>query len=581
MGVATKYLQSINRGKKVEVLPDMRLRCTVRLDAVDIQATAGDATKFATNVVIPWGTQDEDFPQCRLIAQDDFGQVENPNKSPNDPPAYIIRVFEQIDEEAETQVGNPSVTYDQDNLLEVSIEWIQFSTGTPIYGVPGTTAAPAPFASAILKEEIRTNDGTLQRIKRNYIASGTLSDVSELRFSGKVVIRTITTIGIIPATPSGFTLVGPGVLHPDGREVYTYQFAAATGGTTGSGTYIGQETQYVQSPDQGATGVTIITTTAVVPQGDANPVVSPGAGYQLIDVKYSDEAGYRMFVVVWAAGQGVVESTINYSNKGLLVIYSITSINAVPTTPSPTIGGTVVLIENNTENGQRLHDGTIVYRYKWAEGNGNIDIDVQGNGDGSLIYRVTDLNAAIATPAYPGSGTAYLVNLNNEARDGYYLNVATYHKPPATVTLHQSTQFEKPGVAAFVGSPPQLVLTPPVTLTILADMEVSYDTAQITDVPFTVSGPASFFEAYTPTATGVPVTNTVSLGRYLAGASGISGTASIYNGVLCDTWAATLVSSVPSTFPTGATVIHTHNEIYLTDITGTRVFRRTKVSYTF
>ena len=78
---------------------------------------------------------------------------------------------------------------------------------------------------------------------------------------------------------------------------------------------------------------------------------------------------------------------------------------------------------------------------RYAEGNGTIDLDVQGNGDGSLIYRVTTLTAGSSTPAYPGTGTAYLVNLNNEARDGYYLNVATYHKPPATVTLHHAQQF--------------------------------------------------------------------------------------------------------------------------------------------
>lgn len=579
--VATKYLQDVNRGKKVEVLPDMRLRVTVRLDAVDIQATAGDAAKFATNVVIPWGDPDSDFPQCLLIHQDDFGQTENPNKSPNDPPAYIIRVYEEISATAETQVGEPAITYDQDDILEVGIDWLQFSSGTPTYGVPGTTLAPTPFSSAILKEEIRTNDGTLQRIRRNYIANGILSDVSEIRFGGKLIVRTITNIGTTPpSTPAGYTLVGPGVLHPSGRRIYTYQYANASG-TGGTGGEIDRNIEYFYSPNQGTVGITrttikFVTDYSVV----SNPITGP-VGSELISLDKEDSAGYVTWTAVYSQGTGVIKTEIETREEGKLILYTLTSLNAAPSAPSPTIGGTVVLISTDVANGTRIEDGNIVYTYRWAEGKGQVDLDVRGNGDGSLIYQVTELAAAIGTPAYPGAGTAYLVDLKNEARDGYYLNVATYHKPPAMVTLKQTTQFEKPGVAIFTGSPPQLVLTPPVTLTLLADMEVSYGTSQITDDPFTVEAPASFFEAYTPTATGIPVTNTVSLGRYLAGASSINGTASYYNGVLCDIWAATLVSSTPSAFPTGSTVLHTDNEIYLVDLSGTVVYRRRKVSYTF
>lgn len=571
------YLDLRNRAPRVEILPDLRRRITRVYDVLNFVSKT--PAELVAELEIAWGTADITYTDCLLIKQDvemQDGAFENPCK---DPPK-LTRVYEQISPTDETQVGNPAITYDQDNILEVGIDWLQFSTGTPNYQVPGTTTAPAPFASAILKEEIRTNDGTLQRIRRNYIANGTLSDVTEIRFGGALLVRTIVTIGFVPSTPAGYTLVGPGVLHPLGREIYTYQFANASG-TGGTGGEISRETEYVLSADAGTTGITYYTIKYLTDDSVSSNPITPPVGTVLVDFSYESASGYKMWTAKYAKGTGTVLSEVETKEEGNLIIYRKMAINGAPTAPSSTIGGTVVLIQAEVRNGSRYEAGVVVYNYTWAEGNGTVDTSVRGNGDGSLIYQVTALNAAIATPSYPGSGTAYLVDLKNEARDGYYLNVATYHKPPATQTLKQTTQFEKPGVAIFTGSPPQLVLTPPVTLTLLADMEVSYDVSQLTTAPFTVSAPASFFEAYTPTATGIPVTNTVSLGRYLAGASSISGSASVYNGVLCDTWAATLISSTPSTFPSGATVLHTDNEIYLVDLSGTVVYRRRKVSYTF
>lgn len=575
-------LDQQNRAIRVEILPDYRRRVTRRIDLADQQAVMKTTALFTSKLLLDWGTPDADYPECLLVAQSTPGQIENAYKSPNDPPPYLTRVFEELSPTTETQVGDPSITYDQDDILEVSIDYIALSTSTPTYQVPGATAAPAPFASAILKEEIRTNDGTLQRIKRNYIASGTLSDVSEIRFGGKVIVRTITAIGVIPPTPSGYTLVGPGVLHPDGREIYTYQFVNGSG-TGGTGGEIDRNVEYFYSPDQGVTGITrttikYVTANTVV----VNPITGP-AGSELISVDFVQETGFKLWTASYAQGTGLISDDVEIHNAGKLYIYKRTAINAVPATPSATIGGTVTLVEDDVQNGTRIEDGTKIYRRTWYEANGTIDNDNTGTGDGSIIYRVTTLTATATTPAYPGAGTAYLVNLKNEAREGHYLNVATYHKPPATVTLKQQTQFEKPGVAQFTsGTPPlQLVLTPPVTLTLLADMEVSYDTAQLTNTPFSVTKPASFYENYTPTATGIPVTNTQAIGRYLGIGDALSGSASVYNGVLCDTWQAVILASVPTTFPTGATVLHVDNEIYLTALDGTVVFRRRKVSYTF
>jgi hypothetical protein len=271
----------------------------------------------------------------------------------------------------------------------------------------------------------------------------------------------------------------------------------------------------------------------------------------------------------------VDETTVQAVNA--LVTYHRVEYGAAPATPSATIGGTVTLFDTSVSQG----DGWVRYDYRWVEGDGQSSITTRGQGDGSLDYTVVTFTAAATTPAYPGSGTAYLVSLSQEPENGYFRNTAVYTKPPATATLNQTTSFEKPGNAVFTGSPPQLVLTAPVTMTILAEVEISYGTTQLTDVPFTVTAPATFYETYTPTDTGIAVTSTQAMGRYLAGASGISGTNSVYNGILCDEWEATLGSSTPSSFSSGLKVLKTENEIYLVATDGTIVYRRTKISYTF
>jgi hypothetical protein len=116
---------------------------------------------------------------------------------------------------------------------------------------------------------------------------------------------------------------------------------------------------------------------------------------------------------------------------------------------------------------------------------------------------------------------------------------------------------------------------------ILAEVEVSYATTQISDTPFTVEAYATYYETYTPTDTGIAISSTKALGGYLAGASGTSGTNSVFNGILCDTWEYQLGSSTPSSFGSGAKVLDVDNDPYLVATDGTVVYRRTKVSYTF
>lgn len=775
-----KYLQEVNRAPAVSVLPDLRHQIQRRYDIVDWQATFKTLAEFEAAVQLPWGTEDDEYPGLRLIKQDVVGSVENPNKSPNDPPPYLLRVYEQIPRNDRVIVGLPNVNFDQYGRKYVVFNYVQFSDGTTTYAdTVGTTAATPPYSACILKSIDGDDNGTVKRTKLTFVDSGELSRDFELNFGGNLIILTITSLNEIPATPAGYTLWGPGVEYVQGLPVYKYRFSAVNGGgvpgtaaeisrsyydsqggtvqfdptaptagvgavkavikyitaptvTTnpiplpsgfvligldeedaqgykvwtgtygfGSGTVdtqvethndgalliqtivalgappstpggytlisaesrnadgwiiytyrfangtgivlsgtetkeggklilyrrtefnpsnvyspatpsatiggtvtlvsrdlrnedgfysytsmwaegngeIDRNIEYFYSDDQGTTGITRTSIKYLSALSvDSNPITPPSG--ELISLDRTQQDGYQIWSAVYAAGTGTISTELEYREKGLLVIYKLTAINAAPSAPSPTIGGTVVLIDTDVQNGTRIEDGTKIYRYTWAEGNGTISNVTRGEPDGALLQLITTLTANASTPTSPGAGW-YLIDIDQQAQSGYYVNRATYKKPPGAITFKKKITFTKPGFASIGGSPIQFTLSSQVTMTLLADVLVDYATSQITDTPFTVSEWATYHETYTPTDTGIAVSSSKSLGGYLGGASGTSGTNSVFNGILCNSWSYQLGSSTPSSFGAGIKVLDVDNDPYLTATDGTVVYRRTKVSYTF
>lgn len=571
-------LDTQNRAEKVEVLPDQRLRVSQIYDVLDYIPRNGEAS-FLTEIKLPWGTPHPTYANCRLVKQDENGQIENPFKKPNDPPPQLIRVWEEIPANNQVIVGEPSINYDQYGRKTVEIDYVQFSAGTTIYNyVVGTTTAPAPNSACVLKTYESTNDGTLIRKHLTFIDSGVLSDNEELKFDGKLKLRTITALNEIPATPTGYTPVTQSIEYVQGLPVYRYGFASAAS-SIGLGGEISRSTEYKLSPDQGTTGVTVTTIEYLTDQSvNTNPISGPG-GSELIEVTYRDNDGFRTWRGVYASGTGLVKDDKDIRNGGKLIVYSRTAINAAPSAPSATIGGTVVLINQSQRNGTDATAGTIVYDYQWAEGNGQISLDVEGREDGSLVYTVVELSATASAPANPTGGTAYCTKLDQAGQGGYWLNRAVWIKLPATRTYKKQITFSRPGLALFNSDVLQLL--PPTQQDLLADCEVSYGTTQDSTTPWSVLFYASLYELYTPADTGIQVANIRGLGGYLAGANFISGTNSAYNGVICTEWEATLISSSPTSRPTGVTTIAVDNDPYLTDINGTAIYRRSVTSYDF
>lgn len=419
------------------MLPDRRLRVTRVYDVINLVPKTPE--ELLAEVWLPWGAQDEKFTNCRLVKQDVLGQ---PKDFPDDKkPPYLVRVWEEIPATAEQQVGNPGVVVNQYGFKDVTLTYIQFSAGTATFQVPGTTPAPSPYQYCILKEQAFTDDGTLRTIRRTYSEGGLLADNEELKFGGRLKLRTLKSLNVIPHTPDGYTLITESTEYVNGLPLYSYGYASASS-DIGLGGKISEGTQYNMSPDQGTTGVTVKSITWLTDLTvSSNPIPSPGAGYQLIESDYDDRDGYRVWTAKFAKGTGVISSDVDTRDGGKLIVYSKTSINAVPPTPSATIGGTVTLISAKVRNGTDAANGTIIYDYTWAEGLGEVSREVrysQSSDQGTTGVTVITIRylAALATASNPistPSGTL-LISEGSQLQDGYRVWTATYAKGTGEVS---------------------------------------------------------------------------------------------------------------------------------------------------
>jgi hypothetical protein len=286
---------------------------------------------------------------------------------------------------------------------------------------------------------------------------------------------------------------------------------------------------------------------------------------------------------VYAKGAGEVKTDVSTRSLGKLKIYSITALGAAPSAPTATIGGTVTLFDTSV----RKEGGFSVYDYRWAEAmpDGQTGISVSARADGSLVYTVTELGAAVDTPAYPGSGTAYLVDLDNNTSEGHMVNRATYIKPPPDVTLKKPHVFDMPGTAQFetTGSGHNLLLSPSKRRIIQANEEVSYSTSQLSTSHWQLLFGCYINASFVREGETKGESQQQAFSNYVsAGDTATGSNPDEYNGVIMESYSATIEASSPTSRPSGSTVIAPpDNEIYLTAIDGTTVYRRTLLRYTF
>lgn len=460
----------------------------------------------------------------------------------------------------------------------VTITTIKFLT-VPAISVDPTTP---PASSTNIGSTHDDADG--YRVWTSIYAAGAGVILSEVdtRNGGKLIIYKITSINTAPTTPSA-TIGGTvalitnlkhnGSRFDSGIVIYEYTWAEGEG-------QISQETEYAESTDQGANGITKNTIRWLVAAG-ASVQPTSLAGSALARQSFEDVEGYRIWTTVWGKGAGLAVDEMTLNKIGCLAIYHRVGFGTAPTPPGATLGGTLVQIQSAS----RKAEGYQIFDYRWAEGNGQSSSTTYGEDDGALVYVVADLGATKTTPAYPGSGTGYLMKLEQTAEEGYYVNLAVYKKPPATAALsRQINNWKYPGFINILSSPAGLEFVPPVDMNLLATETISYGTSQVTTTPFTIKAYATVAFSYVPTNQGTPKqtrSQQKAATGYLSASTGASDTNSTFNGVPCDSWEYSISASTPAVPPAGATTLEVHNDIYLVDITGTIVYRSRVTTFSF
>lgn len=379
------------------------------------------------------------------------------------------------------------------------------------------------------------------------------STAPTIAFTGGGGTGGAATAALGPSVVTGLTLTAPGSGY---TSAPTLSISGGGGsGAAGAATITG-------------TSVASISVTAAGTGYTSAPTISlSGGGGTAATATATLTATTVASVTVTAGGSGYVSApSVGFSGGG--------GSSAAATAAIVTTASAVTLVSAR----ERKADGYTIYDYVWQDTNGTASVRLVSQEDGALVYTVTTQTGTASTPDYPGTGTAYLIALDQSPADGYFVNVATYKKPPADYNFPKTISFTMPGLAT-AGNPP--VLEPPITKKLKATFYVSYSTTKNTDTPYTVNKYAQLIESYLPLGSFLYHGNLRSLDGYL-GKSVDGATANVsYRGISVSAWSNVVVSSDPVARPTGLTVIDTDCELYLTDTSGVQVWRNVSVKYTF
>lgn len=275
-----------------EVLPDGRKRITRYFDVPH-------GSQIPDLLNLPWGeidtgeTEFEGWSGLRLVGAKSIDAPAHPSSRARDTRPLIALIFEQIPETGEIQVGFNTQKQLEDGRTALEAQFLQFSSDTFVPQTIGASTAPGD-ASAFLMTEDAPNDGTLHRITRTYVHEGILETDLQTDQGGALLIQTIKSAVTVPATPSGFTLVGQPVQSPDGLPTYTYTYAK------GLGTVLTR----VSIENNGKLKRYFTTSLGVTP---AAPAPTIGGTVVQVDSSTRQAKGYAIYDAEWAEGIGVIQ----------------------------------------------------------------------------------------------------------------------------------------------------------------------------------------------------------------------------------------------------------------------------------
>lgn len=414
-----------------EVLPDGRKRLTRFFKINQTSSNVPVELDYPVKTPDPWDASPDGAPvgwTGLLLTYKQMRDSERgfPQGAQDDKPICQL-IFEQISATAETQTFGTPQTQLPDGRKQVEFTYVMFSSSTYTPQVPGTTAAPAPFATYFLWEEETTDDGTLRTIKRTYQTAGTTATDDESLQGGALLLKKITSFYTVPATPAGYTSVGTPVQNPNGYPIYTYTFAKGSGEV--SRRYVdsqGGTTPFNATIPSSSVGalrciITYLTDKSVT----TNPTTGP-TSFVFIGQEIEDRDGYRLWTVTYGYGTGLITDETDIRVAGGWVLYHRIQFGSAPSTPAATVGGTVTLFQSETRNS----DGFVIYDYHWTEGHtisatslgsGLVVNDLVINATGTLVtYHRIQFGGAPTAPAATIGGSVVLIR-NNQRQDAGFI----------------------------------------------------------------------------------------------------------------------------------------------------------------
>lgn len=278
-----------------------------------------------------------------------------------------------------------------------------------------------PSGYTLVAESFADQDGHRIWTASYASGSGTISTNDDTKQGGKLLLRTIRSLGTAPSTPGGYTLISADSQSQDGYTLFNSVFAKGVG-------RISTETQTKNG------GTLVLTNIRFLGSDDGSTPTGT-----LVSTETTQQDGYAITNAQYALGSGVLSTSDNTRNNGALLVRTIRSLGTAPSTPS---GYILISDESATQ------DGYVLYNYSYAKGNGEISRAVdfqQSNDQGTTGITRTTIRYLVA----PGSSIqpstlagSVLVGQEVSEQDGHRIWVTNWAKGTGLVSSSIESRFQ-------------------------------------------------------------------------------------------------------------------------------------------
>ena len=278
-----------------------------------------------------------------------------------------------------------------------------------------------PSGYTLVAESFSDQDGHRIWTASYASGSGTISTNDDTRQGGKLLLRTIRSLGTAPSTPGGYTLISADSQSQDGYTLFNSVFARGVG-------RISTETQTKNG------GTLVLTNIRFLGSDDGSTPTGT-----LVSTETTQQDGYAITNAQYALGSGVLSTSDNTRNNGALLVRTIRSLGTAPSTPS----GYISISEESA-----TQDGYVLYNYSYAKGDGEISRAVdfqQSNDQGTTGITRTTIRYLVAPGGSIQPSTlagSVLVGQEVSEQDGHRIWITNWAKGTGLVSSTVESRFQ-------------------------------------------------------------------------------------------------------------------------------------------